>query len=177
MVHFDTASLKINCKSNRPLMAHTSTYKSCCCRRYRESTSGIGKKYSMSACVCGCICVLCMYEFDMNLESFEWIKLKFNRFTSHWLRRTSPWLSVQIACFRSVIFKQKLSLAVYVRANCIATTWKHSKNQKWIPLSRFSNGIWWGMKRRHVCVCLRTVGADREKERERELNLTILVFV
>lgn len=51
----------------------------------------------------------------------------------------SPWLSVQIACFRSVLFKQKLSLAIYVRANCIATHFAAMitlNNRKWIRLSR-----------------------------------------
>lgn len=134
----------------------------------------------MSACVCGCICVLCMYEFDMNLESFEWIKLKFNRFTSHWLRRTSPWLSVQIACFRSVIFKQKLSLAVYVRANCIATHFMSNENTPKIKnefpchvLAMAFDGEW----RDGMCVYVWEQLGQIERKREKELNLTILVFV
>lgn len=123
-----------------------------------------------------------MYEFDMNLESVEWIKLKFNRFTSHWLRRTSPWLSVQIACFRSVIFKQKLSLAVYVRANCIATHFMSNENTPKIKnefschvLAMAFDGEWRdGM---YVCMCVWKLSEQIEKEREKELNLTILVFV
>lgn len=61
------------------------------------------------------------------------------------------WLSVQIACFRSVIApKQKLSLAIYVRANCVLTL-----------ISTGNNNTQESAKRTHLSVSL-------ENERPRD---------